>query len=66
MLACLEKDLLSIIQQQSNDFIHINARKTDVFDIFDLRYYIGPNPYLDRGALVFDFALTGYGEVLKI
>jgi cyanophycin synthetase len=46
--------------------MRINARKTDVFDIFDLRYYIGPNPYLDRGALVFDFALTGYGEALKI
>jgi cyanophycin synthetase len=66
VLACLEKDLLSIIQQQSNDFIRINARKTDIFDIFDLRYYIGLSSYLDRGALVFDFALTGYGEALKI
>ncbi len=44
----------------------MNARKTDVFNIFNLKYYIGPNPYLDRGALVFDFALTGYAEPLKI
>lgn len=46
--------------------IRVNARKTDVFDIFNLRYYIGPNPYLDRAALVFDFALTGYDEPLPI
>ncbi|AFZ59933.1 cyanophycin synthetase [Anabaena cylindrica FACHB-243] len=55
-----------MIQTQSSDVIRINARTTDVFDIFNLKYYIGPNPYLDRGALVFDFALTGFGEPLKI
>jgi cyanophycin synthetase len=55
-----------MIQEQSTDVIRINARKTDVFDIFNLKYYIGPNPYLDRGALVFDFALTGYAQPLKI
>jgi len=46
--------------------IRVNARKTDVFDIFNLKYYLGPNPYLDRAALVFDFALTGYDEPLPI
>ncbi|MBK1990243.1 cyanophycin synthetase [Sphaerospermopsis aphanizomenoides BCCUSP55] len=55
-----------MIQEQSTDVIRINARRTDVFDIFNLKYYIGPNPYLDRGALVFDFALTGYAQPLKI
>ncbi|MGM3307941.1 acetate--CoA ligase family protein [Anabaena sp. WFMT] len=55
-----------MIQAQSSDVIRINARKTDVFDIFNLKYYIGPNPYLDRSALIFDFALTGFGEPLKI
>lgn len=38
----------------------INARKTDAFDIFNLKHYIGPNPYLDTAALVFDCALTGH------
>jgi cyanophycin synthetase len=47
-----------MLQEQSTDVIRINARKTDVFDIFNFTYYIGPNPYLDTGALVFDFTLT--------
>lgn len=58
--------MIQELQAQSNDVIRVNARKTDVFDIFNLKYYIGPNPYLDRGALIFDFALTGYAEPLKI
>src|SRR4028118_1436859 len=44
----------------STDAPRINARKTDAFDIFNIRYYIGPNPYLDTAALVFDFAFTGH------
>ncbi|MBD2628569.1 ATP-binding protein [Trichormus variabilis] len=55
-----------MVQQQSTDVIRINARRSDVFDIFNLRYYIGPNPYLDTGALVFDFSLTEYRQPLKI
>lgn len=47
-----------MVQAKNTDIIRINARKTDVFDIFNFRYYIGPNPYLDTVALVFDFALT--------
>jgi cyanophycin synthetase len=46
----------------STDALRINARKTDAFDIFNIMYYIGPNPYLNTAALVFDFALTGYLE----
>lgn len=55
-----------IVQDQITDALRINARKTDAFDIFNLQHYIGPNPYLNRGALVFDFALTGYLSPLPI
>ncbi|MBF2003387.1 MAG: cyanophycin synthetase [Synechococcales cyanobacterium M58_A2018_015] len=44
----------------------INARRTDVFDVFNFKHYMGPNPYLLRGALVFQFALTGYDDPLPI
>jgi cyanophycin synthetase len=46
----------------STDIPRINARKTDAFDIFNIRHYIGSNPHLDTAALVFDFALTGHLE----
>ena len=46
----------------STDALRINARKTDAFDIFNIRHYLGPNPYLDTAALLFDFALTRYLE----
>lgn len=49
-----------MVQQQLIDTVRVNARKTDAFDIFNLKHYIGPNPYLETGALVFDFALTGH------
>ncbi|WP_353929042.1 cyanophycin synthetase [Okeanomitos corallinicola TIOX110] len=55
-----------MVQEQSTDIIRINARRTDVFDIFNFTYFIGPNPYLDTGALVFDFALTEYLDPLPI
>ncbi|WP_017652597.1 acetate--CoA ligase family protein [Fortiea contorta] len=52
--------------QTSTDVIRINARRSDVFDLFNFKYYLGPNPYLDTGALVFDFALTDLREPLPI
>lgn len=55
-----------MVQEQSTDVIRINARKTDVFDIFDIREYIGSNPYLDTAALVFDLALTEYRPPLPL
>ncbi|WP_341528885.1 acetate--CoA ligase family protein [Nostoc sp. UHCC 0302] len=55
-----------MVQQKSVDAIRINARKNDIFDIFNFQHYIGPNPYLETGALVFDFALTEYREPLPI
>jgi cyanophycin synthetase len=55
-----------MVQQKSSDLVRINARRTDVFDIFNFKHYIGSNPYLDRGALVFDFALVEFREPLPI
>ncbi|MBD0385791.1 MAG: acetate--CoA ligase family protein [Nostoc sp. C3-bin3] len=55
-----------MVLQKSSDLVRINARKTDVFDIFNFKHYIGPNPYLDIGALVFDFALIDSREPLPI
>jgi cyanophycin synthetase len=46
----------------STDTPRVNARTTDAFDIFNIKHYVGPNPYLETSALVFDFALTGYLE----
>lgn len=50
----------------SADTLRINARKSDAFDIFNIKHYIGPNPYLDTSALVLNFALTGYFEPLPL
>jgi cyanophycin synthetase len=47
-----------MIQETSTDLVRINARKTDVFDIFNFRHYVGSNSNLDVGALVFDLALV--------
>jgi cyanophycin synthetase len=55
-----------MIQDNITEAVRINARKTDVFDIFNFKNYAGPNPYLDTGALVFDFTLTDNHEVLPI
>jgi cyanophycin synthetase len=55
-----------MVQQITTDSIRVNARDTDVFDIFDFKYYIGLNPYLNTRALVFNLALTDYRELLAI
>jgi cyanophycin synthetase len=44
----------------------LNARATDAFDLGNLTFYPGPNPYLERRALVFDLTLTGGPEPLPI
>jgi cyanophycin synthetase len=51
-----------MLQETITDTIRVNARKSDAFDIFNIKHYIGSNPYLETAALVFDFALTGYLE----
>jgi hypothetical protein len=55
-----------MIQIENNEAIRINARKTDAFDIFNFKFYIGANPYLNTRSLVFDFSLTGNSEPLQI
>ncbi|MBD2531636.1 acetate--CoA ligase family protein [Nostoc flagelliforme FACHB-838] len=55
-----------MVLQKSSELTRINARRTDVFDIFNFKHYTGPNPYLDVGALVFDFALIESREPLPI
>lgn len=55
-----------MVLDQSIDIIPVNARASDLFDLFDFKHYGGPNPYLERGAFVFDFALTGHGETLPL
>lgn len=50
----------------STDTLRINARNSDAFDIFNIKHYVGPNPYLDTSALVLNFALTGYLEPLPL
>ena len=44
----------------------VNARKTDAFDIFNFKHYIGPNPYLEAAALVFDFAAANHRQPLPL
>jgi len=55
-----------MVRETTTDAVRVNARKTDVFDVFNFKHYIGPNPYLDKAALVFDFALTDYTQALAI
>lgn len=55
-----------VIQDSSGHTVPVNARKTDIFDVFGFKHYAGPNPYLSRGALVFRLALTGHREPLPI
>ncbi|RCJ30915.1 cyanophycin synthetase [Nostoc minutum NIES-26] len=55
-----------MVQEKSTSLVRINARKNDVFDIFNFKHYVGANPYLDTGALVFDFALIEYREPLPL
>ncbi|BAZ12097.1 RimK domain-containing protein ATP-grasp [Calothrix sp. NIES-4071] len=55
-----------MIQDHAIEPVRVNARRTDVFDIFNFKNYVGPNPYLETGALVFDFALTDNREALPL
>ncbi|MBD0334286.1 MAG: cyanophycin synthetase [Cyanobacteria bacterium Co-bin13] len=55
-----------MVLEQSLSYVRVNAKATDVFDIFNFRHYMGPNPYLNTAAYVFDFALTGNADPLEI
>lgn len=55
-----------MVLNQSTEPVRVNARKTDAFDLFNLNYYVGPNPYLNTAAFVFKFALTGNTQPLPL
>lgn len=55
-----------MVQNKSRGLVRINARKNDVFDIFIFQHYQGTNPYLETGALVFDFAVVESKKPLPI
>lgn len=55
-----------MLTEKATEVIRVNARSTDVFDLFNIRQYVGANPYLDRAAVVFDFAFTEYNRPLPI
>ena len=55
-----------MVRELISEELRINARHKDAFDIFNIKHYVGPNPYLETGAAVFGFALTGYLEPLPI
>lgn len=57
---------MTLTPDRSIDTRPVNARRTDAFDVYNFKHYAGPNPYLERGALVFDLVLTGYSEPLPV
>jgi cyanophycin synthetase len=48
------------------DTPRVNARRSDVFDVFNYRYYEGANPYLNTTALVFNFVVRQPENLLPI
>jgi cyanophycin synthetase len=55
-----------MVVEQTAERVRVNARKTDAFDVFNLKFYPGPNPELNTSALVFDLALTSNTQPLPI
>lgn len=55
-----------MVVDRMSETSRVNARKTDAFDIFNIRAYIGANPYLPMAATVFDFTLTKNQNALPL
>lgn len=55
-----------MLMDKVDRLVRVNARNTDVFDLFNFQEYLGPNPYLNRASLVFELALTGCDRPLPI
>ncbi|WP_036483037.1 cyanophycin synthetase [Myxosarcina sp. GI1] len=55
-----------MLTENTAEVVRVNARNTDIFDLFNIRQYVGANPYLNRAAVVFDLALTKFGQPLPI
>ena len=55
-----------MLADKADSTVRVNARDSDIFDLFDVREYLGANPYLNKPSLVFEFALTGYDRPIPI
>jgi cyanophycin synthetase len=55
-----------MLTEQTTERVRVNARRIDAFDVFNLKFYLGPNPELDTSAIVFDLALTSNTQPLSI
>lgn len=55
-----------MVVDRISELNRVNARKTDAFDIFNIRAYVGANPYLSMAAIVFDFTLTKNQNALPV
>jgi cyanophycin synthetase len=55
-----------MVVDRISEINRVNARKTDAFDIFNIRAYVGANPYLSMAAIVFDFARTKNQNALPV
>ena len=55
-----------MLADKVNSTVRVNARDSDIFDLFNVREYLGANPYLNKPSLVFEFALTGHDRPLPI
>ena len=55
-----------MLAEQVDSSVRVNARDSDIFDLFDIREYLGANPYLNKPSLVFEFALAGQDRPLPI
>lgn len=55
-----------MVLDRVSEVSRVNARKTDAFDIFNIRYYMGANPYLSTAATVFDFVQTENQSLLPL
>lgn len=55
-----------MVVDRISELNRVNARKTDAFDIFNIRAYVGANPYLSMAAIMFDFTLTKNQNALPV
>lgn len=55
-----------MVVDRISELNRVNARKTDAFDIFNIRAYVGANPYLSMATIVFDFTLTKNQNALPV
>ncbi|MBE9179537.1 cyanophycin synthetase [Oculatella sp. LEGE 06141] len=55
-----------MVLDQETNATRVNARSTDAFDVFNCQHYVGPNPYLDTAAFVFDLTLVQPQKLLPL